>query len=96
LNGWSVRALALGYIQVIDPEAFAACCHLNVECSTVAGAEEAEDTAKAVSVPQPRPKAVPAAVAHVLPASAIVRPGARLHALIAAAAGHSTGVDGRT
>ena len=31
LNGWSVRALGLGYIQVIDPEAFAACCHLDVE-----------------------------------------------------------------
>ncbi len=31
LNGWSVRALALGYIQVIDPEGFAACCHVGVE-----------------------------------------------------------------
>ncbi len=31
LNGWSVRALALGYIQVIDREAFAACCHVDVE-----------------------------------------------------------------
>src|SRR5271157_990931 len=28
LNDWSVRALALGYIQVIDPEAFDACCGL--------------------------------------------------------------------
>ena len=27
LNEWSVRALALGFVQVIDPEAFAACCH---------------------------------------------------------------------
>ena len=26
LNEWSLRALALGYVQVIDPEAFAACC----------------------------------------------------------------------
>jgi hypothetical protein len=31
LNDWSVRALALGYIQVIDQEAFAACCHPGVE-----------------------------------------------------------------
>jgi hypothetical protein len=26
LNEWSLRALALGYVQVIDPEAFVACC----------------------------------------------------------------------
>jgi hypothetical protein len=31
LNQWSVRALALGYIQVIDEEAFAICCRLDVE-----------------------------------------------------------------
>jgi hypothetical protein len=31
LNEWSVRALALGYIQVIDPEAFAACCRVDDE-----------------------------------------------------------------
>ena len=28
LNDWSIRALALGYIQVIDPEAFDTCCRL--------------------------------------------------------------------
>ena len=28
LNEWSVRALALGYVQVIDEEAFAAVCHI--------------------------------------------------------------------
>ena len=27
LNEWSVRAMAQGHIQVIDPEAFEACCH---------------------------------------------------------------------
>jgi len=26
LEDWSVRAFALGYVQVLDPEAFAACC----------------------------------------------------------------------
>jgi hypothetical protein len=31
LNEWSARALALGYIQVIDPEAFAACCRMDNE-----------------------------------------------------------------
>ncbi len=31
LNEWSVRALALGFVQVIDPEAFAACCHADVD-----------------------------------------------------------------
>ena len=43
LNGWSVRALALGYVQVIDPEAFAACCHLDVESGTVRSVEETAD-----------------------------------------------------
>lgn len=35
LNGWSVRAWALGYLGVIDPEAFAACCRFDVELATV-------------------------------------------------------------
>jgi hypothetical protein len=43
LNGWSVRALALGYVQVIDPQAFAACCHLDVESGTVCSVEETTD-----------------------------------------------------
>jgi hypothetical protein len=30
LNCWSVRALALGYVEVIDPEAFAKCCRVDV------------------------------------------------------------------
>ena len=34
LNEWSVRALALGYVQVIDPEAFAECCRADVEYGT--------------------------------------------------------------
>src|ERR1022692_4552961 len=32
LNEWSVRAMAQGHIQVIDPEAFEACCRGEVEC----------------------------------------------------------------
>lgn len=31
LSAWSVRAFALGYIQVIDPDAFAMCCGAGVE-----------------------------------------------------------------
>jgi hypothetical protein len=31
LNDWAVRALALGYIQVIDQEAFATCCRADDE-----------------------------------------------------------------
>ncbi|MGA2115079.1 MAG: hypothetical protein ABSH56_10070 [Bryobacteraceae bacterium] len=31
LYAWSVRAMALGYIQVIEPDAFAKCCHEDVE-----------------------------------------------------------------
>lgn len=39
LNGWSVRALALGFVQVIDPEAFAECCHLDVQSGKVHSVE---------------------------------------------------------
>jgi hypothetical protein len=31
LDAWSVRALALGYVQVIDPDAFARCCREGAE-----------------------------------------------------------------
>jgi len=31
LNQWAVRAAALGYIQVIDAEAFASCCHVRMD-----------------------------------------------------------------
>lgn len=40
LNAWSIRALSLGYVQVIDPEAFAACCRSDVECGTGHNTEE--------------------------------------------------------
>jgi hypothetical protein len=31
LEDWSVRALALGYVHVLDPDAFAACCRTGSE-----------------------------------------------------------------
>ncbi|MGA2435791.1 MAG: hypothetical protein ABSG25_10950 [Bryobacteraceae bacterium] len=40
LNEWSIRALALGYVQVIDPKAFASCCGVDVECGNNRGTEE--------------------------------------------------------
>ena len=39
LNDWSIRALALGYVQVIDPKAFAVCCGLEDEVRTDRGTE---------------------------------------------------------
>ena len=50
LNEWSVRALALGFVQVIDPEAFAACGHADVEYGTDRTEEDN---------PQPLPEAAP-------------------------------------
>ncbi|HEY1203654.1 MAG: hypothetical protein ABSH46_19575 [Bryobacteraceae bacterium] len=40
INEWSIRALALGYIQVIDPKAFAACCGVDAEYEASRGNEE--------------------------------------------------------
>jgi hypothetical protein len=34
LNRWSFRALAFGHVQIIDPVAFAASCHVDVEYGT--------------------------------------------------------------
>jgi hypothetical protein len=34
LNEWSFRALALGYVQIIDPEAFEECCQVDVDYGT--------------------------------------------------------------
>jgi hypothetical protein len=31
LEDWSVRAFALGYVQILDPDAFAACCRASIE-----------------------------------------------------------------
>jgi hypothetical protein len=58
LNEWSVRALALGFVQVIDPEAFAACCHSEVEHGTNRNTEESDsqplpEVAPVVAVPFP-------------------------------------------
>jgi hypothetical protein len=35
LEDWSVRAWELGYVRVLDPEAFAACCHPGSALRTV-------------------------------------------------------------
>jgi hypothetical protein len=40
LNNWSVRALALGCVEIIDPEAFAECCRIDVEHGTDREQEE--------------------------------------------------------
>src|ERR1035438_5204865 len=40
LNGWSVRAMAQGHIQVIDPQAFAVCCRAELEGGTGHDIEE--------------------------------------------------------
>src|ERR1039458_10318286 len=40
LNGWSVRAMAQGHVQVIDPQAWAVCCRDDVECGTGRDMEE--------------------------------------------------------
>ena len=40
LNDWSIRALALGYVQVIDAEAFASCCRTDAEFWTKADVPE--------------------------------------------------------
>jgi hypothetical protein len=55
LNEWSVRALALGFVQVIDPEAFAACCHSDVEYGTNRNTEESD--------PPPLPEVAPPEIA---------------------------------
>jgi hypothetical protein len=68
LSDWSVRALALGYVQVIDPEAFSTCCHLDVEYRTNRDAEDmrlAEVRPVLGSVPQPFPDAALAEEAEV-------------------------------
>jgi len=58
LNQWSVRALALGYVQVIDQEAFAACCRDDTEGGMSRGVEEIQLAAVGTapdSVPPPLP-----------------------------------------
>lgn len=64
LNNWSVRALALGYVEIIDPEAFAECCRMNVEYGTDREQEEIQ-TAERGPSPEERPAAFPEAAAAV-------------------------------
>jgi hypothetical protein len=62
LNGWSVRAMALGYVQVIDSEAFEACCRGEVDCGSGHDTEEkrlAEVRPLVKNVSQASPDAAP-------------------------------------
>jgi hypothetical protein len=62
LNSWSVRAMALGHVQVIDAEAFEACCRGEVEFGT-------DDDIEASRLGTVRPLA--GSVAHALPRAAL-------------------------
>jgi hypothetical protein len=75
LNGWSVRALALGYVQVIDPEAFAACCRVEVEHGRSPDEEEAESAPAPWDTSLHLPNAVPAITTQAVTAEAEARPG---------------------
>ena len=44
LNEWSSRGLALGYVQIIDPQAFAVCCAVEVEYGAPRKIEEVRVT----------------------------------------------------
>ena len=64
LNAWSVRAMALGHVQVIDSEAFEACCGGDIEGGGDRDADEmrlAESSPVRKSLPQPFPVSPPAA-----------------------------------
>jgi hypothetical protein len=66
LNGWSVRAMALGHVQVIDPEAFEACCRGDVESEADRDIEEVQLAAASPwvkSVPREFPDAAAEAIA---------------------------------
>lgn len=78
LNEWSVRAIALGHIQVIDPEAFEASCRGEVECGSDHDAEEmglAEVRPLVKSVPHAFPDAAREVAAEAPPASGGVESG---------------------
>jgi hypothetical protein len=73
LNFWPVRALALGYVEVIDPEAFAECCRMDVEFGY---GRDSEDILLDESGPAPvnRPQKLPE-LAQVVHAAVALRPG---------------------
>jgi hypothetical protein len=63
LNNWSVRALALGYVEIVDPDAFAECCRVDVEHGTGREAEETrlDESGPAVGIHHRQfPEAAPA------------------------------------
>jgi hypothetical protein len=59
LNGWSIRAMALGHVQVVDPEAFEACCRGEVDCGSDDDIEE-----KRLAEVRPLAQTVPHAFPH--------------------------------
>jgi hypothetical protein len=72
LNFWSVRALALGYVEIIDPEAFAECCRIEMEHDNgrySAETLQAETEPNQGSLPHLVPEAAPALLA---PAAALL------------------------
>ena len=78
LNAWSVRAMALGHVQVIDPEAFAACCRGESEGGTDRDSEEmrlAEGRPVLQSLSQPFPVSPAAAAALLSGAADGAQPG---------------------
>jgi hypothetical protein len=69
LEDWSVRALALGYVQVIDQAAFEECCRAHMASGAMRQAEAArpaQDIPAPWSVPQPPYESIPAVSAVVL------------------------------
>jgi hypothetical protein len=91
LNQWSVRALALGYVQVIDHEAFAACCGDGAVSTMNPGAEGIRLAAVPPgldSVSEPLPDAEPAVGDRVSEAVDRARPADSLFAALDDAIGH--------
>jgi hypothetical protein len=75
LNNWSVRALALGYVEIIDPEAFSECCRIDVAYGTDRE-QEAMRMAEREFSPEEHPRRF-AEVAAKVRAPAALLPGER-------------------
>jgi hypothetical protein len=61
LDAWSVRAVALGYVQVIDPDGFARCCREGVEYGGDDDREEVQSAGGGLAPERvPKPVARPA------------------------------------
>ena len=91
LNGWCVRAMALGQVQVIDAEAFEACCRGEAECGA-GRAHEEKRLAEVRPLVKIVPDALPGAAKEVRAAEPVawdeVDESADLIAALDAAAAH--------